>query len=70
VSLLIDYGADLNVVNEAGNTPLHVGAAKNAWDCVMKLLIRGADRDILNKSGKNAHQVSRNKLFNPRQPLC
>ena len=57
--LLIDYGANMDVQNNAGNTPLHVAATKNAVPCAEKLLIRGCDRSIVNKSGKNAQQVVR-----------
>ncbi|RKO94388.1 ankyrin repeat-containing domain protein, partial [Blyttiomyces helicus] len=51
-ALLIDYGANVNSLNGAGNTPLHVSAARNARECARWLLLRGAERERPNKSGQ------------------
>ena len=58
VSLLIDYGADMDAVNDVGNTPLHLAAARGAKESVTKLLEKGAYKECLNESGKTASQVS------------
>jgi ankyrin repeat protein len=57
-ALLIDFGANMNCTNNAGNTPLHVAAARNAVDCARWLLIRGAKMNICNKSGQTVSQVA------------
>lgn len=50
---LIDVGADLNVVDPRGLTPLMYGAAASAWEMVYMLLDAGADPLIQNKWGEN-----------------
>ena len=39
--LLLEYGANINAVNEAGNTPLHICASKGFANCANLLLRRG-----------------------------
>ncbi|KAJ3121689.1 SH3 and multiple ankyrin repeat domains protein 2 [Physocladia obscura] len=57
--LLIDYGyLDMEAVNVAGNTPLHLTATRNAVESAQRLLIRGADRDKTNKFGNTALQMA------------
>ncbi|KAJ3391021.1 SH3 and multiple ankyrin repeat domains protein 2 [Lobulomyces angularis] len=56
--LLIDFGANINALNISGNTPLHVAATRNARNCAKWLLIRGCNRELLNKSGQNASQAA------------
>ncbi|KAI0228973.1 hypothetical protein LSAT2_020617 [Lamellibrachia satsuma] len=67
---LLFYGADMNVQNSSGNTPLHVAALNNQVyhlitplhlaalsnqeSCVRVLLFRGADRTVLNYAHKDA----------------
>jgi ankyrin repeat protein len=49
VQLLIKHGADINMPNRYGRTPLHVAAMYNRWDSAEALLDAGADmtlRDI------------------------
>ena len=49
--LLIEHGADPNVVNNYGSTPLHL-AARNGHKEVTKLLIeRGTDMDKADNDG-------------------
>ncbi|KAJ3387851.1 hypothetical protein HDU84_000455 [Entophlyctis sp. JEL0112] len=59
VGLLIDYGRlDIEAINVAGNTPLHITATRNAADCAQKLLIRGADKNKTNKFGNTVLQMA------------
>jgi ankyrin repeat protein len=58
VALLADHGANLDAINVAGNTPLHIAATRNAVECAKWLLMRGCDREKTNKTGQNAHQVA------------
>ncbi|KAI8616033.1 ankyrin repeat-containing domain protein [Chytriomyces sp. MP71] len=58
-ALLIDFGRlNLEAVNVAGNTPLHLTATRNAVVSARKLLIRGADRNKTNKFGNTALQMA------------
>ncbi|KAJ3014527.1 UNVERIFIED_CONTAM: hypothetical protein HDU68_000235, partial [Siphonaria sp. JEL0065] len=57
--LLIDYGyLDIEAINVAGNTPLHLTATRNAVESARRLLIRGADREKTNKFGNTALQMA------------
>ncbi|KAI9220101.1 ankyrin repeat-containing domain protein [Blastocladiella britannica] len=56
--MLIEYGARLDALNDAGNTPLHACAANNAVACARELLKCGANKDLVSSSGKTAHQVA------------
>ena len=52
VKMLLDLGADINTVNNNGDTAMH-GAAYNIYPLVVKLLAeRGADPQIWNKPNK------------------
>ncbi|KAI8825808.1 uncharacterized protein EV422DRAFT_514223 [Fimicolochytrium jonesii] len=57
-SILIDLGANLNAPNAVGNTPLHVCATRDAKDCARWLLLRGCERELVNKSGQTAAQLA------------
>ena len=54
INVLCIYGCDLNPVNTAGNTPLHVCATWDKPDCAKTLLSRGANRDSKNTSHQTA----------------
>lgn len=60
---LINYGADVNSVNDAGDTPLHVAARTMACDVIYTLINRGADVTIKNKDGNTAWQVAIQELM-------
>ena len=54
VRLLLDNGADVDAVQDGGNTPLLLAAARG-HDAVMRLLIdRGADIRVRNRRDKDA----------------
>ena len=48
VTLLLDAGADTNVKNNWGNTPMHMAADKGNTDIVMLLLDGGAEERMNN----------------------
>lgn len=56
--LLIDFGSNMNSKNISGNTPLHVSATRNSVDCAKWLLLRGANKTLLNKVNQNPVQVA------------
>ena len=54
--VLIAAGADINVTDEGGRTPLH-GAVERDWNAFVEFLVgSGADTDIKDKQGKTALQ--------------
>ncbi len=48
----------MNALNIAGNTPLHVAAARSSKNSLKWLLIRGANVNALNKIGQTAQQAA------------
>ncbi|EXJ88937.1 hypothetical protein A1O3_02001 [Capronia epimyces CBS 606.96] len=59
--LLLDRGANINAQSGTGNTPLHIAALGGYEDLIVTLLQRGADFDIVNKEGRSAIQIIREK---------
>jgi len=55
---LLDAGADINSLNDNGQTPLHIAVFWNNVDVVKLLLERGADKTIKNKSGRTAEELA------------
>lgn len=51
-TVLLDAGADVNQVNEAGNTALHAAASEGATTLIQLLIDRGATLDAKNKEGQ------------------
>ncbi|PSN49961.1 hypothetical protein C0J52_08773 [Blattella germanica] len=49
--MLLNHGCDVNSTNVLGDTPLHIGARQNMYNCVLLLLARGARVDISNNAG-------------------
>ncbi|XP_053168842.1 fibronectin type 3 and ankyrin repeat domains protein 1 isoform X2 [Hemicordylus capensis] len=56
---LIDAGADVNMKDSDGKTPLMVAALNNHDDLVALLLDRGADLAVKNEFGKGALEMAR-----------
>ena len=52
LNILIDEGADIDVVNQFGDTPLHKAAEGGKTELVTVLLERGADTTIADDDGK------------------
>ncbi|CAK93075.1 unnamed protein product (macronuclear) [Paramecium tetraurelia] len=57
VKELIKRGADINIQNDDGNTPLHLAIAYSHFDIADMLMFSGASSHILNKQGRNAWNV-------------
>jgi hypothetical protein len=64
LAILIDFGADITAINIAGNTPLHTAAVRNSKNCIDTLLIRGADRTTINRTGQTAEKIANLGGFN------
>jgi len=58
LTLLLDAGADINALNDNGQTALHIAVFWNNVDAVKLLLDRGADKTIKNKSGRTAADLA------------
>jgi len=58
VTLLLEAGADVNAVDRAGVTALHVAAADRGADVVRLLAARGARLDLKDERGRTALDVA------------
>lgn len=58
VQLLVDGGADLRLLDETGNPPLHAALYERRWSIVKYLLARGADVLQLNAYGDDAYRYT------------
>jgi len=61
--LLIDSGANVNVVQQAGITPLHSAAQNGNLDILIMLLEAGASVDVRMEGGKLPADLARDKGF-------
>jgi len=55
---VLDAGADIDALNENGQTALHIATFWNNAEAVKLLLDRGANKTIKNKSGRTAEQLA------------
>ncbi len=51
VKLLLDHGANINLQNAEGNTPLHLAARNGKLSTVQLLMARGANPALANANG-------------------
>ena len=58
VRLLLEHGADINVQNASGRTPLHWASSNGALEVVRVLLEHGADVEVKSKYGATALQFA------------
>jgi ankyrin repeat protein len=54
VEILLDYGANPNLQDFEGATPLHIAGDENSAEIVSMLVSRGADPSIRNSFGTKA----------------
>ena len=63
VKFLLDMGADVNLQNKDGDTPLHI-AARYEMEYIVKLLLHyNADVNITNKKGETAVNLVKNNKY-------
>lgn len=60
---LLKYGADVHERGDSDFTPLHSAAFHNNPEIIQALLDHGADKNALNKDGKTAFELAREKAF-------
>jgi ankyrin repeat protein len=52
IKLALQQGADVNAANEAGDTALHLAAARGSDEIIQLLVEKGAKLDVKNKLGQ------------------
>jgi uncharacterized protein len=67
VKLLIELGADINAVNQAGDSALHLTASQGLTSVAQLLVEKGADLTIKNK--RNLTPLGAATVQRPRNPL-
>jgi dienelactone hydrolase len=58
ITLLLDAGADINLVNQSGFTPLHHAAEAGSKEVAALLITKGADLALRTKDGRTAEQIA------------
>lgn len=58
LAIILEAGANLNVLDNRGKTALHIAAGRDHLGAVEMLLDSGADTEILDKDGKTAAQAT------------
>ncbi|MFP3022783.1 MAG: ankyrin repeat domain-containing protein [Wolbachia sp.] len=62
IDLLLEAGADPNIQDNKGKTPLYLAAATGHYDNANSLLLKGANPSITSRKGKPPQQIATNKL--------
>ena len=63
VKFLLKMGADTNIKNHSGDTPLHI-AARNEMEYIVKLLLHyNADADLKNNRNETAMDLTKNHSY-------
>ncbi|WP_264687086.1 ankyrin repeat domain-containing protein [Wolbachia endosymbiont (group B) of Rhopobota naevana] len=62
VDLLLEAGADPNIQDSKGKTPLYIAAAKGHYNNANSLFLKGANPNITSRKGKTPQQIATNKL--------
>jgi ankyrin repeat protein len=71
VSILVDYGVDVDTLDNEGRTPLHYAVCSQEAECVELLLSGSANPSILDNSGMSALHHAACKNFGPEvSSLC
>jgi hypothetical protein len=63
LQLLLEHGADVNVQDQIGWTPLHQASINGALEVVCLLLDHGADVELKNNYGQTALQVTAERRY-------
>eukprot|EP00064_Thunnus_orientalis_P014051 superscaffoldBa00002389_g14092 len=58
VRVLLDHGADVNLVDDQGNLPLHLAARQGHLEVVQMLIGRTAEPNMFNSQGCTAGQLA------------
>jgi ankyrin repeat protein len=53
---LLDYGANLSIQDKNGMSPLHFAVLYASFDCIKILLLYNIDVNLIDCSGKKAHE--------------
>lgn len=59
-ALVVECGATIDAVDQFGNTPAHIAAARGSVDALYGLLMLGADADSKNHDGLSVQMVAEN----------
>ncbi|OCA07067.1 ankyrin repeat domain-containing protein [Wolbachia endosymbiont of Trichogramma pretiosum] len=62
IDLLLEAGADPNIQDNKGKTPLYLAASKGHYDNANSLLLKGANPNITSRKGRTPKQIATNKL--------
>jgi ankyrin repeat protein len=56
--MLLDAGADINLANQSGFTPLHHAAEAGSKEVAALLIAKGANFTLKTKDGRTAEQIA------------
>ncbi|WP_338406652.1 ankyrin repeat domain-containing protein [Wolbachia endosymbiont (group A) of Longitarsus flavicornis] len=62
IDLLLEAGADPNIQDNKGKTPLYLAAAKGHYNNANSLLLKGANPNITSRKGKTPQRIATNNL--------